>query len=145
MSCPYWASSLAKNAVVGAHIFYRWAGGWGQPAAFTRSYAGREPNSQALRAAAVAAAASRPIVAQAIAAIPAPKSEPHPAVECRSLQARRAQGRREAPHAAYVDTFAASDNLRWSLRGGAVEASETPLGQPRRRRCGGGGSGAAQR
>ena len=28
---PYWASTLAKNAVVGAHIFYRWAGGWGRP------------------------------------------------------------------------------------------------------------------
>src|SRR5437867_3474354 len=34
---PYWASTLAKNAVVGAHIFYRWAGGWGQPAAFTEA------------------------------------------------------------------------------------------------------------
>ena len=46
---PYWASTLAKNAVVGAHIFYRWAGGWGQPAAFTKSYAGHEPNAVALR------------------------------------------------------------------------------------------------
>ena len=35
---PYWASTMAKNAVVGAHLFYRWAGGWGQPAAFSQAY-----------------------------------------------------------------------------------------------------------
>jgi len=40
---PYWASSLLKSAVVGAHIFYRWTGGWGQPAAFRKAYAGVEP------------------------------------------------------------------------------------------------------
>jgi hypothetical protein len=39
---PYWASSLAKSAVIGAHIFYRWNGGWGRPSAFTQSYSGRE-------------------------------------------------------------------------------------------------------
>jgi spore germination cell wall hydrolase CwlJ-like protein len=40
---PYWASSLAKTAVIGTHIFYRWSGGWGQPAAFNQAYAGIEP------------------------------------------------------------------------------------------------------
>jgi spore germination cell wall hydrolase CwlJ-like protein len=40
---PYWASSLAKTAVIGAHIFYRWNGGWGTPAAFRQRYAGAEP------------------------------------------------------------------------------------------------------
>ena len=35
---PYWASTLAKNAVVGAHIFYRWSGGWGPPGAFAQAY-----------------------------------------------------------------------------------------------------------
>ena len=34
---PTWASSLAKNAIVGAHIFYRWAGAWGQPRAFAKA------------------------------------------------------------------------------------------------------------
>lgn len=29
--------------VVGAHIFHRWRGRWGTPAAFSRPYAGREP------------------------------------------------------------------------------------------------------
>ena len=145
---PYWASSLAKNAVVGAHIFYRWAGGWGRPDAFTKSYAGREPNSQALRAAAMAAAAARPAASTvgAIAAIPGAelKTSPDGRVSIRfKLAARKAV--EEAPHKAYVDTFAASDNLRWTLSGGAVEASEKPLGQASPAVAGGGGSGAAQR
>lgn len=47
---PYWQSSLSKVTTVGAHIFYRWAGGWGAPAAFTASYAGAEmlPNKLAM-------------------------------------------------------------------------------------------------
>ena len=40
---PHWARSLVKSAVIGAHIFYRWNGGWGGPAAFNQSYAGAEP------------------------------------------------------------------------------------------------------
>jgi spore germination cell wall hydrolase CwlJ-like protein len=40
---PYWASSLVKSANIGAHIFYRWTGGWGRPNAFTDRYAGSEP------------------------------------------------------------------------------------------------------
>jgi hypothetical protein len=40
---PYWASSLVKSAVIGAHIFYRWNGGWGTPAAFRAVYVGGEP------------------------------------------------------------------------------------------------------
>ena len=31
---PYWSSSLVKLTLVGTHIFYRWEGGWGKPAAF---------------------------------------------------------------------------------------------------------------
>jgi len=39
---PYWAPTLVKMTQVGAHIFYRWTGPWGEPAAFTGRYAGRE-------------------------------------------------------------------------------------------------------
>ncbi|MBI1197431.1 MAG: cell wall hydrolase [Phenylobacterium sp.] len=39
---PYWAPTLVKMAQVGQHIFYRWTGPWGEPAAFTGRYAGRE-------------------------------------------------------------------------------------------------------
>ncbi len=37
---PYWAPSLQKLTTVGAHIFYRWTGYWGQPGAFKDVYAG---------------------------------------------------------------------------------------------------------
>ena len=40
---PYWLPSLFKVAKVGAHIFYRWPGGMGLPAAFSGRYAGAEP------------------------------------------------------------------------------------------------------
>lgn len=37
---PYWASSLNKVTTIGAHIFYRWRGYWGQRSAFSGVYAG---------------------------------------------------------------------------------------------------------
>ena len=39
---PYWAPTLVKMTQVGQHIFYRWTGTWGEPAAFTGRYGGRE-------------------------------------------------------------------------------------------------------
>lgn len=39
---PYWAPTLVKMTQVGQHIFYRWTGPWGEPAAFTGRYAGGE-------------------------------------------------------------------------------------------------------
>jgi hypothetical protein len=44
---PRWAPLLAKVAQIGQHIFYRWPGAWGQPAAFTGRYIGepRDPLS----------------------------------------------------------------------------------------------------
>ncbi|RAK51418.1 cell wall hydrolase [Phenylobacterium deserti] len=39
---PYWAPTLVKMTQVGAHIFYRWTGPWGEPPAFTGRYTGRE-------------------------------------------------------------------------------------------------------
>jgi hypothetical protein len=40
---PYWAERLVKMRQIGAHIFYRWSGGWGLPAAFGGVHAGSEP------------------------------------------------------------------------------------------------------
>lgn len=40
---PAWAFRLAKVAVIGAHSFYRLAGGWGEPGAFRQAYARHEP------------------------------------------------------------------------------------------------------
>lgn len=39
---PYWATTLVKMNKIGAHIFYRWTGPWGEPPAFTGRYAGDE-------------------------------------------------------------------------------------------------------
>jgi spore germination cell wall hydrolase CwlJ-like protein len=51
---PYWASTIAKNAVIGRHIFYQWPQWWGTAAAFSRKYAGVEDDPRLLRVAAVA-------------------------------------------------------------------------------------------
>ncbi|HEX4197163.1 MAG TPA: cell wall hydrolase [Caulobacteraceae bacterium] len=39
---PYWSPTLVKITQIGAHIFYRWTGPWGEPGAFTGRYAGHE-------------------------------------------------------------------------------------------------------
>ena len=138
---PYWASTLAKNAVVGAHIFYRWAGGWGRPAAFGKSYAGHEPNARALRDAAIAAEAvvgngtpgsemAEAVIeipgAQALPLTPSMRGDKRVAIRF-NLAARKAA--ETAPHSNYVEKFGASDNLRWSLSNETVASSEKPLGQ----------------
>jgi spore germination cell wall hydrolase CwlJ-like protein len=46
---PRWAPLLAKITQIGAHIFYRWPGAWGQPAAFTGRYIGEPSDPSALR------------------------------------------------------------------------------------------------
>ena len=52
---PFWNTHLAKNAVIGTHIFYRWPGAWGAPGAFQRAYPGIEPSPLVLQATAIAA------------------------------------------------------------------------------------------
>jgi len=135
---PYWASTLSKNAVVGAHIFYRWNGGWGQPGAFNEAYAGREPDARALRNAALAAVHVSPSqggVAEAIKDIPgaeaiklAPSMRGDKRVAVRfNLTARKASD--DAKHEEYVQKFEASDNLKWSLSTDTVAENQTPLGK----------------
>jgi spore germination cell wall hydrolase CwlJ-like protein len=46
---PYWSSSLVKVANVGTHIFFRWEGGWGKPAAFRFAAARVEPQVAKMR------------------------------------------------------------------------------------------------
>lgn len=40
---PRWGKSLVMTNVVGAHIFHRWRGRWGELAAFSQPYSGIEP------------------------------------------------------------------------------------------------------
>jgi hypothetical protein len=127
---------MAKNAVVGAHLFYRWAGSWGKPAAFAQKYARQEPNSGALKAAALAAYASRPAPSQSqqVADIPGAEVEKAPPgrVSVRFNLATLTAARKaaaEAPHEEYVEKVAASENLRWTLTGSAPDAPQKPLGR----------------
>ena len=46
---PRWAPMLAKLSQLGAHIFYRWPGAWGQRAAFTGHYIGEPDDPMTLR------------------------------------------------------------------------------------------------
>jgi hypothetical protein len=39
---PYWSASLDKLTAVHTHLFFRWRGGWGRPAAFSGRYQGPE-------------------------------------------------------------------------------------------------------
>jgi len=138
---PYWASTLSKNAVVGAHIFYRWAGDWGRPSAFAQHYSRSEPSVDALRSAAmlaeqrdVATRGQSSQVARAIEDIPgaepiklAPSMRGDKRVAVRfNLAARKASD--TAKHEEYVEKVKASDNLRWSLSGGMAAADQQPLG-----------------
>ncbi|MCB2050486.1 MAG: cell wall hydrolase [Novosphingobium sp.] len=86
---PYWASSLDKVRTIGAHVFYRWKGAAGRPAAFHASYSGGEPGVAGLGrfASAKATTATSPVVVEAgltVASAPAQSvgsTPPSPAVE----------------------------------------------------------------
>lgn len=75
---PRWAPLLAKITNIGAHIFYRWPGAWGQPAAFTGRYIGEPADPSSLRPLIRAAAAVDSNVEGAI--IPVASVESGPAV-----------------------------------------------------------------
>jgi len=151
---PYWSSTLAKNAIVGAHIFYRWAGGWGQPAAFIKSYAGHEPDASALRNAALAVVHTAPTLAQGaavaelVAKVPgaealklAPSMRGDKRVAVRfNLVGRKAAD--TAAHEDYVKKFDASDNLKSMLSSDGFASAGQPLGKSTA--AVGGSSGSAQ-
>ena len=40
---PWWAPTVAKITQIGAHVFYRWKGVYGETAAFRTEYRGHEP------------------------------------------------------------------------------------------------------
>lgn len=131
---PYWAPTLAKSAAIGAHLFYRWSGGWGRPAAFAQSWSGREADPKGLRLAAMS------VPRQVTPATPVP-----PAItQLAGVQVKETAGKRvrvlftpearkaadDAKHVDYVERVAASDNLRWTLGGGESEGDAKPFGAP---------------
>lgn len=47
---PWWADAMSKAVTIGAHVFYRWNGAWGDPKSFQRPYVGAEGSAQAWNA-----------------------------------------------------------------------------------------------
>ena len=140
---PYWASSLVKARVEGSHLFYRWAGGWGRPAAFHQRYAAREPDARALRIAALSVPHSLPpVIAPATGAVAAAADGLGDVVGIKVTETGERIAIRFSPEAAReavekavaappVERVAVSDNLRRALDGsGPVGDEAQPLGQP---------------
>ena len=134
---PYWASSLVKAANVGAHIFYRWRGGWGRAPAFLSRYAGVEPvinwrggfgQPTAAERLAAATAGER----DAAAAEAAIEAAPIGSVDSfqRAVLRRYEPLRRDTANAMIAERARADRNLtasqRWSLTGTDSQGSAPP-------------------
>jgi spore germination cell wall hydrolase CwlJ-like protein len=149
---PYWAPSLAKVGQIGAHIFYRWDGGWGRPGAFVGRYAGAEPAIQwrggfgqvprtdaaAVTAAAGAAGAALPVEAReaaaAAAAVEAQKAEPGGTSFQRSIMRRyevTTPDRARQLNAARAQTQGPAPSTRWAITGErpSTAPDQRPLGK----------------
>lgn len=136
---PYWAATLAKNAVVGAHLFYHWAGGWGRPGAFEENYRGNEVSADLLRTAALAAEAATAGQPQsgdvaditqlpgveAIKLTPSMRGDKRVAVRFNQV-AREAS--EKAVHEEYVKRVDATENLKFALSAETTSTTEAPLG-----------------
>ena len=129
---PYWASSLAKTAVIGAHLFYRWSGNWGQRAAFAQRYAESETDPRLLRTAAMSVvrtptpAITAPVVTKVAGTAVTVEPGGRRVRVLFTPQAREAV--EKVVHKPYVERAAASDNLRWTLGDGATATTEVALG-----------------
>lgn len=143
---PYWASSLVKTATVGAHIFYRWRGGWGRPPAFLNRYAGTEPNiawrggfgqpSREERMAAAAAAGDvtgRDAIAAAAAhGAPGISADSFQRAVLRRYEPLQRESATEIAREQVRSNPAMTNSQRWALTGDDEEADEPrqrPLGR----------------
>jgi spore germination cell wall hydrolase CwlJ-like protein len=136
---PVWAATLAKNAIVGAHLFYHWAGGWGRPHAFDQAYLGREFSAESLRNEALAAEAATagqaaPEATAEIDAIPGaelikltPSMRGDKRVAVRFNQVAR-EASEKVVHEDYVKKVEATANLRFALSSETTSTTEAPLG-----------------
>ena len=132
---PYWASSLTKTRVEGAHLFYRWPGGWGRPAAFGDHWSGREADPSALRVAALNAPHFTAPVKTASTAVEKLEEAGAKVIEGKDGRVRLlfTPQAREAVEKVkvvpYVERTAASDNLRFALEGGDKGSEQPAFGR----------------
>ena len=136
---PYWAPTLVKTHIEGAHLFYRWAGNWGRPSAFGQKYAAREASANALRLAALAVPHVLPRAIATTTTTAIAKLDKVVGVEVKAADSGRVTAHfspqaRAAVEAVkvvpYVERLEASENLRRALDGAASEGSEAkPFGR----------------
>jgi len=136
---PYWAASLVKTHVEGAHLFYRWSGNWGRASAFAQAYAAREADARLLRQAALSVPHVLPKAITATTEIAVAELDKIDGVEVAQTGTRVAVQFNLKARAAveaikltpYVERVAASDNLRRALDGTVPEGAEAkPFGPP---------------
>ena len=131
---PYWASSLVKTSIEGAHIFYRWPGGWGQPAAFNDRWTGTEGSPAALRLAALNAPHTITPLRPAQTAVEKLEAAGAKVIEGKDGRLRllfTPEARDVANKVKvtpYVQRVSASDNLKFALDGGTPQG-ERPFGR----------------
>jgi spore germination cell wall hydrolase CwlJ-like protein len=136
---PYWSSSLVKSANVGMHIFYRWRGGWGRPAAFGSRYAGAEPAiawrggfGQPLPSAVMTASARDALAAQAAVEAATMGSASVDSFQ-RAVLRRYEPFRRDTASAQIAERASADTSLstsqRWALTGDASATPQRQLGR----------------
>ena len=132
---PYWAPTLVKTSVEGVHLFYRWAGRWGRPSAFSQRWARKESDPFVLRDAALTAPRDLPATEEAVEAVAALEAAGAKVTEDNgrvrvlfSPEAREAANKVEVTQ--YVERVSASDNLRYALDGGKAAAEQPALGAP---------------
>lgn len=133
---PYWASSLTKNLVEGAHIFYRWPGSWGQPQAFSSRWSGNEADPGQLRMAALSIARHAPPAITAEATVEKLEQAGARVIEGKNGRVRLlfTPEAREAVEKVkvtpYVERVEATDNLRFALNGGSAPEAGRAFGKP---------------
>ena len=134
---PRWAPLLAKVAQIGQHIFYRWPGAWGQPAAFTGRYIGEPRDPLSMRppppthriARRPARSGAGPVTDGTVRPARAPRRRRRPARHVEGLDAqhsgpgRQRQRRSEADRVARAQAGADADSGRGGRCAGRQVAS----------------------
>ena len=131
---PTWASTLAKTDVIGAHLFYRWPGGWGQPGAFVQHYSGHEASADALRSQAIAAHGAYVAAGMPTAGHPLPPTAATTALPVTKLANGRVslhftpQARAAVEEAFSKPRASDSSAVSHALDAGAPSTEQKPLG-----------------
>jgi hypothetical protein len=126
---PYWQAEVAKVATIGAHIFYRWDGGWTVPRSQVAGYASDEPDVATLYGVG-AAPFYEPRVQLAVLAGPTP---PPPAPEPEAVAAPVAEAPRTVEVSRSVEALPAIQFAPATLA--ETQALAPPAGEVRKNRA----------